>query len=65
MTQAEIARRLEVTEAAMSKWKKQLVEQGPRALQARKETGRPPKLDEAAQQALVMKLEEGAIMRKR
>jgi transposase len=61
MTQAGIARHLGVTEAAVSKWKKQLFEQGPQALQARKATGRPPKLDEAAKQALHKKLEEGAI----
>ena len=61
MTQVEIARHLGVTEAAVSKWKKQLVEEGPQALQARKASGRPPKLDEAAKAKLVKKLEEGAI----
>jgi len=61
MTQVEIARHLGVTEAAVSKWKKQLVEEGPQALQARKTTGRPPKLDEVAKAKLVKKLEEGAI----
>jgi transposase len=62
MRQAEIGRHLGVTEAAVSKWKKQLVEGGPEALQARKATGRPPKLEEAAKQELVKKLEEGAIV---
>ena len=61
MTQAEIARQLGVTEAAVSKWKKQLVEEGPQALQARKATGRPSKLDEATKAELVKKLEKGAI----
>ena len=61
MTQVEIARHLGVTEAAVSKWKKQLVEEGPQALQAQKATGRPPKLDEATKAELVKKLEEGAI----
>ena len=61
MTQVEIARHLGVSEAAVSKWKKQLVEEGPQALQARKTTGRPPKLDEVAKAELVKKLEEGAI----
>lgn len=60
MQQVEIARHLGVTEAAVSKWKRQLAEEGPQALQQRKATGRPPKLDEAAKQALVKKLEEGA-----
>ena len=62
MTQVEIARHLGVTEAAVSQWKKQLVEEGPQALQARKATGRPPKLDAATKAELVKKLEEGAIV---
>ena len=62
MRQVEIARHLGVTEAAVSKWKKQLVEEGPQALQARTATGRPPKLDEATKAKLVKKLEEGAIV---
>ena len=61
MKQVEIARHLGVTEAAVSKWKKQLANEGPQALQMRKATGRPPKLNEAAKQALIKKLEEGAI----
>ena len=61
ITQAEIARHLGVTEAAVSKWKKQLVEEGPQTLQARKATGRPPKLDEATKAELIKKLEEGPI----
>jgi transposase len=61
MTQAEIARHLGVTEAAVSKWKKRLVEEGAQALGMRKASGRPPKLDEAAKQALFKKLEEGAV----
>jgi len=61
MKQVEIARHLGVTEAAVSKWKRQLAEEGPQALQLRKATGRPPKLDEADKQALVKKLEEGAV----
>lgn len=59
--QVEIARYLGVTEAAVSKWKRQLAEEGPQALQQRKASGRPPRLDEAAKQALVKKLEEGAV----
>lgn len=61
MKQVEIARYLGVTEAAVSKWKRQLAQEGPQALQLRKSTGRPPKLAKAAKQALVKKLEEGAV----
>jgi transposase len=61
MKQVEIARHLGVTEAAVSKWKRQLAEEGLQALQMRKATGRPPKLDEAGKQALIKKLEEGAV----
>ncbi len=61
MKQAEIARHLGVTEAAVSQWKRQLAEAGAQALQPRKATGRPPKLDEADKQALVKRLEEGAV----
>ena len=61
MSQAEIARHLGVTEAAVSKWKRQLFGQGPQVLQARKASGRPPKLDDVAKAKLIKKLEEGAI----
>ena len=61
ISQAEIARHLGVTRAAVSKWKRQLVEGGLEALQARKATGRPPKLNEETKQVLIEKLEEGAI----
>jgi transposase len=61
MKQVEIARHLGVTEAAVSKWKRQLAKGGPQALQPRQATGRPPKLDEAAKQVLVQKLKEGAV----
>jgi len=61
MKQVEIARYLGVTEAAVSKWKKQLAEGGPEALEMRKSTGRPAKLDQAAKQELIAKLEKGAL----
>jgi putative transposase len=61
MSQADIARHLGITRAAVSKWKRQLVEGGSEALQARKATGRPPKLNEETKQVLIEKLEEGAI----
>jgi len=61
MKQVEIARYLGVTEAAVSKWKRKLAEEGPEGLQLRKSRGRPPRLDQTAKQALVKKLEEGAV----
>jgi transposase len=61
MKQVEIARYLGVTEAAVSKWKKQLAEGGPEALEMRKSTGRPAKLGQAAKQELISKLEKGAL----
>ena len=60
-TQVEIARYLGVSESAVSQWKKKLVEGGPKALAARTANGRPAKMDAKAKQALVKKLEAGAI----
>jgi transposase len=61
LTQAQIARELGVTEAAVSRWKKKLEQSGPQALQAHTASGKPPKLDPDARQALVKKLEAGAM----
>jgi transposase len=61
VNQAEIARYLGVTGAAVSKWKRRLAEEGDQALPMRKAAGRPPKLGEAAKEALVKKLEAGAM----
>jgi transposase len=59
--QAEIARHLGVTEAAVSKWKKILDTEGEEGLQPKRATGRPPKLSEEQKAALLEKLEEGAV----
>ncbi len=61
MTQAQIARHLGVSEAAVSQWKKTLGTEGPEALQAHQATGRPPKLSVADRQKLVEMLEQGAL----
>jgi transposase len=61
MTQVEIARYLGVSEAAVSQWKRKLEQSGPDALRPRTASGRPPKLDGAARQALIEKLEAGAM----
>jgi transposase len=60
MKQVEIARYLGVTEAAVSKWKKQGAKGGPAALSLRKSSGRPAKMDQIARQKLIQKLEQGA-----
>jgi transposase len=60
MSQAQIARKLGVSEATISKWKKVLEESGPTGLEAWKASGRPPKLSAAQKEQLVEKLEEGA-----
>lgn len=61
MKQVEIARYLGVTEAAVSKWKKQLASGGPEALRLQKSSGRPAKLDQKAKQKLIQELEKGAL----
>jgi putative transposase len=61
MSQAQIARHLGVSEATISKWKKVLEQKGPAGLQARKASGRPPKLSAADKRQLVEKLEQGAL----
>jgi transposase len=59
-SQAEIARHLGVSEAAISKWKKKLKEEGEESLAASKATGRPAKLTEEQKVDLVRELEQGA-----
>src|SRR5512146_2558281 len=61
MTQAQLARYLSVSEATVSQWERKLDQAGPEALQPRTASGRPPKLDTAARQMLVKKLEAGAM----
>jgi transposase len=61
-TQAQIARDLGVSEAAVSKWNKELQEKGSDALKLRKASGRPPKLNQEAKKQLVEKLKQGAIV---
>ena len=61
MIQAQIARYLNVSEAVVSKWKKVSEQGGPEALQARKGSGRLPKLSAADKDKLFEKLQQGAI----
>jgi transposase len=59
-SQVEIVRYLGVSEATVSRWKKAMQEGGKEALQARKPSGRPPKLNAKEKQQLVKKLEQRA-----
>ena len=59
-TQAQIARELEVSEAAVSQWKKALEQGGRQALAARPIPGRPPRLTPVQQQRLQRILKRGA-----
>lgn len=61
LSQAQIARHLGVTEAAVSKWKKTLEAQGPEALKARQAPGRPPRLSATDRIQLMTILEQGAL----
>jgi transposase len=61
MSQAQIAKHLSVSEATICRWKKALEEGGPKALQTRKASGRPPKLSKADKKRLIQKLEQGAL----
>lgn len=60
-SQAEIARRLGVSEAAVSVWAKKLREQGKESLKPRKASGRPANLTLSAKTKLLEKMKAGAI----
>lgn len=61
LSQHAIALQLGVSDAAVSKWKRLLAEQGEEALKMRKAPGRPPKLDEKSKAELVETLKSGAV----
>ena len=60
MSQAEIARHLGVSEAAVSVWERKLKEHGAESLQASRATGRPPALSQKDKQKLLKILKAGA-----
>ncbi len=60
LSQAEISRRLGVSQAAVSQWAKQLATGGMRSLRRRTSPGRPPKLTQAQQRELLHHLKRGA-----
>lgn len=59
VTQADIARQLRVSRAAVCQWLKKARKQGKKALQRRPRPGRPPKLTAAQQRSLVKLLAQG------
>ena len=61
LTQAEIARRLGVSRAAVSDWAFHLKAGGEPQLYGRRPSGRPPKLTRRQQQALLRRLQRGAL----
>jgi len=60
MSQAEIARYLGVSQAAVSVWNRKLKRQGAESLRARQATGRPPALSQKEKRELLKLLEAGA-----
>lgn len=61
LSQAEIARELDVSRATLSGWAKRLKSGGRRQLRHRKPPGRPAKLTRDQQKALVRHLKRGAL----
>ena len=61
LSQAEIARRMGVSRATVTRWKKLLEQEGIRGLRARPHPGRPSKLSEEQWQHLLQILQRGAI----
>lgn len=59
-SEAEIADRLGVTRAAVSRWAKRMAQGGLRYLRRRKRSGRPPKLDHDQRKGLRRLLKRGA-----
>ena len=61
LSQSEIARRLGVTRAAVSKWRRQLAERGPKAWRRGLPPGRPCKLGPEHRRKLRRLLDKGAL----
>ncbi len=60
LSQREIARKLGVNEATVSRWKETMAREGSQGLKARISSGRPSRLDEHGQQRLLEDLRKGA-----
>ena len=61
MSQAEVARKFDVSKAAVSDWHKKWKEQGKRSLRGKPHSGRPTKLDEDQRGQLTDCLDQGAL----
>lgn len=61
LTQAEIARRVGVSEATVSRWKRRLAAAGVGGLRRRPHTGRPPRLAEPQWREVLTRLKRGAV----
>lgn len=61
MSQAEVARELDVSRATVSDWAHQLGSGGLRQLRRRPRSGRPPKLTHAQQRELLQLMKRGAL----
>jgi putative transposase len=61
LAQADIARRLGVSRAAVTQWKHGIANGGLAALQQRRSSGRPPRLNEAQWTELLCLLQRGAV----
>lgn len=60
LSQREIARKLGVHEASVSRWRESLEREGSEGLKAHKAPGRPCRLDEQGRQQLLADLRKGA-----
>lgn len=58
-TQAEVARKLDVSEGSVSNWKKKWKEKGKKSLRAQPHSGRPSKLTDEQRNELVSLLDQG------
>src|SRR5438105_14932975 len=60
LSEAEIARRMGVSRASVTRWKRRLERAGTVGLRARRSCGRPSRLSEAQWPELLGRLQEGA-----
>src|SRR5207253_1048945 len=61
LSEAEVARRMGVSRASVTRWKRRLERGGAAGLRARRSSGRPPRLSEARWSELLGLLRGGAV----